>query len=386
MMSFSDSPMNTNGRFALVTQNEHAGYLWITSILSLIYTSLTLIVRLHIKWNLYGADDVLASAATVLQLGSVIPLFLAMKQGLGKSDQLLNDYSIAAIGKSTFAAQIFLLVAITTAKGSVATLMLRLFTRDMKVTRKSWISCNATLAFIVAWGVGAIVALTLSCNPSGYLKNTRGQCGYQVTRWKIITAFDISLELLLAVLPIFFIWPIQMKRYIKLQVVFAFGFRLPAVGFSAAHLHFVSKSARNNDTSHDMIAALVYQQFELFWLLLAATVPTMKAFMRSFNSGFGMEIDLDGYGSGYGSGGYSNRSYPLRSLQSATGASGAVIGGKRSRPSDGYHTAFPAPTPRREVGCMDSSVRPSMTSDSSQELIIQKHVQVSVYHEDARQV
>ena len=85
----------------------------------------------------------------VLQLGSVIPLFLAMKQGLGKSDQLLNDSSIAVIGKVsrspyttcaniadlivqlTFAAQIVLILAIATAKCSVAALMLRLFTRDM---------------------------------------------------------------------------------------------------------------------------------------------------------------------------------------------------------------------------------------------------------------
>jgi hypothetical protein len=289
-----------------------------------------------------------------------------------------------SVVQSTFTAQIFLILAIAAAKGSVAALMLRLFTRDMKATRKSWIACNAALAFIVAWGVGAIVGLTVSCSPSGYLNNSGGQCGYQITRWKIITAFDISLELLLVILPIFFIWPIQMKKYIKLQVVFAFGFRLPAVGFSAAHLHFVSESARNDNVSQDMITALVYQQFELFWLLLAATVPTMKAFMRSFNSGFGMEIDLDGYGSAYDSGGYSNRNYPLESLRSATGPDGVVVGGRRARPFQGQQAAFATPSSRREVGCMNSQLRPSMTSDSSQELIIQKNVCVSVYHEDAR--
>jgi hypothetical protein len=65
MMDSSESSTSTIGRFALVTENEHAGYLWITSILSLIYASLILVVRLHIKWNLYGADDALATAATV---------------------------------------------------------------------------------------------------------------------------------------------------------------------------------------------------------------------------------------------------------------------------------------------------------------------------------
>jgi hypothetical protein len=56
---------DTGSRFAPITNDDHSGYLWITSILCLIHSSLVILVRLHIKWNMYGADDVSALIATV---------------------------------------------------------------------------------------------------------------------------------------------------------------------------------------------------------------------------------------------------------------------------------------------------------------------------------
>jgi hypothetical protein len=185
-----------------------------------------------------------------------------------------------------------------------------------------------------------------------------------------------------------------MKTYIKLQVIVAFGFRLPVIGFAAAHLHYVSAYVGSSDVSKAIIPALLYQQFELFWSLLAATIPTLKAFMRSFNSGFGMEIDLDGFGSsyGYGSRGYHNGSIPLNSMQNASAVRGTVTTGTGSK-------AFKSQNRSRNNEDGDSDVveilrtksakdkvraTASVTSDGSQELIIQREVQWSVYSEEAK--
>jgi hypothetical protein len=257
--------------------------------------------------------------------------------------------------------------------------MLRLFTRDMKATRKSWVLCNLTIALIAIWCIGSIVALSVSCKPSGFIHQSDKQCDSQVNRWRVITSFNIFIELLLMLLPMLFIWPIQMKRYIKLQVVIAFGFRAPVIAFSAAHLHYVSSYANSSNISRAIIPALLYQQFELFWSLLAATIPTLKAFMRSFNSGFGMEIDLDGYGSAYGSGGYYNGSFPLQSLsRNRVGASAS--GTAKSKPRNGIEDEISAvsnPEIRNKA-----RATASVMSDGSQELIIQREVQWSVYTED----
>ena len=65
------SPPDTGHRFAPITAENASGHLWISSILCLIYCSLVLVVRLHIKWNLYGADDATVTVATVVMSGSV---------------------------------------------------------------------------------------------------------------------------------------------------------------------------------------------------------------------------------------------------------------------------------------------------------------------------
>lgn len=171
-----------------------------------------------------------------------------------------------------------------------------------------------------------------------------------------------------------------------MQVILAFGLRLPVMGFAATHLHYVSNYAESTNVSQAMIPALVYQQFELFWSLLAATIPTLKAFMRSFNSGFGMEIDIDGYGSGYGSRGYYNGSFPLESLQHTTAPNGNVISKPGTRASQKSNANSRTGGPRGGAGSSRSEIQAvaSVASDGSQELIIQKEVQWSVHHTDAR--
>lgn len=52
-------------RFSLVTSDDHAGQLWIVTILSLIYTGLVALARAYIKYQMYGFDDVLFALATV---------------------------------------------------------------------------------------------------------------------------------------------------------------------------------------------------------------------------------------------------------------------------------------------------------------------------------
>lgn len=59
------APLEEGSRFAIINETDRSGLLWITSILCMIYSSLIICARLHIKWNMYGSDDVTASIATV---------------------------------------------------------------------------------------------------------------------------------------------------------------------------------------------------------------------------------------------------------------------------------------------------------------------------------
>ncbi|ORY15013.1 hypothetical protein BCR34DRAFT_533475 [Clohesyomyces aquaticus] len=388
-------------RFAPITADNISGYLWVTTVLCLIYSFLIILARWHIKWKLYGLDDHAATLATFFQLAAAIPTFVALSSGLGQAEHLLDASQLQAAGEAIFAAEILAVASLATAKASVAALMLRLFTRDLEITRKPWLLCNGTLIIIIAWGFGGIVALSVGCQPSGFLL---GHCDDQLTRWRILVSVDIFIEILLVMLPVIFIWNIQMKRYIKFQVIIAFGLRFPVVAFAFVHLHFISDYDTGPNMSQTTISALVFLQIELFWALLSATIPTLKAFMKSFNSGFGMEIDLDGYGSvsGHGQSGRDDlRSYRMRPLRPNPRYSTVTskISAKFRQTNDGGDTAS------THSQLATSSIRPdnvrtetsiyhpasknrgpsSVESDGgSQEMIIKREVQWTVWHEDGK--
>ena len=59
-------------RFSPITTDDHAGLLWITAILCLIYSFIAFMVRGHVKWKLYGVDDAFLAAATVYEIYSYL--------------------------------------------------------------------------------------------------------------------------------------------------------------------------------------------------------------------------------------------------------------------------------------------------------------------------
>ncbi|KAH7202879.1 uncharacterized protein BKA55DRAFT_292849 [Fusarium redolens] len=59
-------------RFSPVTFNDHAGQLWIVTILSLIYSTLVALARLYIKYHKFGFDDIFFALAMLSQLLSLL--------------------------------------------------------------------------------------------------------------------------------------------------------------------------------------------------------------------------------------------------------------------------------------------------------------------------
>jgi hypothetical protein len=55
----------SGNRFAPVTPDNQSGSVWISSLLCLIYSTLVLVVRGHLRWKMYGTDDWFAAAAVV---------------------------------------------------------------------------------------------------------------------------------------------------------------------------------------------------------------------------------------------------------------------------------------------------------------------------------
>ena len=76
--------------FTQITEENHAAWLYIITLLSFIYVIIAFIIRFIVKYGMYGHDDWTLLASTVLAIGQYISVLLAVSKGLGKATHLLE--------------------------------------------------------------------------------------------------------------------------------------------------------------------------------------------------------------------------------------------------------------------------------------------------------
>ncbi|KAH6883563.1 hypothetical protein B0T10DRAFT_411010 [Thelonectria olida] len=294
-------------RFSPVAFNDHAGQLWIVTILSLIYSSLVAMARAYIKYQMFGFDDILIALAMVLHLAQSIAVFVGLNNGLGKFNSIMPTEQWATSSKSTLAAVILCLLALSLAKCSVLALILRIIGSR---PGKSKPFCIGLIVLSAAWGVGSCVVFLVNCRADALLALTNvTQCPNQDTRWAVITAIDIFTEFLTWLLVVQLSWTVNMSSTRKCQVVMAFSFRIPLIALSAIHLAYFGKYPGSAEPQFAVTNSLLVQQAMIAWSLVSATVPNLRNFLKSFSIGMGFPLasNLTTYGS--------STVYALQSLQ-----------------------------------------------------------------------
>lgn len=149
----------------------------------------------------------------------------------------------------------------------------------------------------------------------------------------MITALDVSTEILTWMLIVQLSWTVNMSFVRKCQVAMVFSFRLLLVALSVCHLIYVDKYPTSAQPQFAIASSLLFQQVMIVWSLISATVPNMKNFLKSFSIGMGFPLppDLSWY--------ESNQSYQLRSLESRQprGASSTAAAGAGTITSAGAY-------------------------------------------------
>ncbi|KAH7109397.1 hypothetical protein B0J13DRAFT_490117 [Dactylonectria estremocensis] len=305
----SETSDDGSPRFSPVAFNDHAGQLWIITILSLIYSALVAMARAYIKYQMFGFDDILIACATVLQLAQSIAVFVGLTHGLGKFNSITPPEQWATSSKSTLASVILCLLALAFAKCSVLALILRIIGSK---TGRSRPVCIGLIALSAAWGVGSCVAFLVNCRGDTLLTlDNAKQCPNQETRWAVITAIDIFTEVLAWSLIVRVSWTVSMSFTRKCQVAMAFSFRIPLIALSAIHLAYLGKYPASDEPQFAVTNSLLLQQAMLSWSLISATVPNLKNFLNSFSIGMGFPLafDLTMYGS--------SNTYALQSMENS---------------------------------------------------------------------
>lgn len=170
---------------------------------------------------------------------------------------------------------------------------------DMK---NAWMTCNTITGAIVLWTLVSAVLVSAGCSSHNLSPKTPMDiCPGIEIRYLFITTTDAITDLLLAFVPTYLCRHLQMDIVFKLQVLGIFSLRLPLIALAALFFHAWKTSLHSANPGAARTNALAFQQAQLCFSLISATIPCLKSFLRSFDTGSGAKADFGSHSnSGYG--------------------------------------------------------------------------------------
>ncbi|CAI9634084.1 unnamed protein product [Alternaria burnsii] len=321
-------------RWARITPDDHSGILYIVTFLAFTYTSLTFFTRIFIRWRMLGLDD---AAMLIAQITNVIQfslLLASLSAGLARSFESLTDerYSWMTYSRG----QVFIHISLGFSKTALILLVRRLFIRDMK---HAWAVCNAATVVIVTWTLVSAVLVSASCaSESLSPRKPSDICHGIETRYLVVVITDGITDLMLAFIPTYLCRRLQMNIVFKLQILGVFALRLPLVMLAALFYKSWKSSIHVENSGVERTTALIYQQSQLCFSLIAATTPCLKSFIQSFDTGSGQKAGF-GYSSDPGAYGHMSsvhhstaqfdhgESYPMSRLDRGQNRASRLRGG-----------------------------------------------------------
>jgi hypothetical protein len=294
--------------------------------------------------------------------------------------------------QTQMAAQITAYLTLGLSKMATILIVRRLFTVDMK---EPWRICNIITGCVVAWTIASALLISAGCSAESISPQTPTQtCPGIRSRYLVVTITDALTDILLTVTPAYLCRQLNMKVWFKLQVFGIFALRLPLVVLSAFFFRSWTRSLTHANPGVARTRPLVYQQCQICFSIIVGTIPSLKAFLQSFDTGSGVKAGFGYSSSQYGSGGSGARqsrapmspgasnSFPMARIQRRVDAS--------QERSDGT-ARVKKPSGKTQQTSLDSVEvgRPSRESDrrshtSTQELFIRKDVEWEVTSEAAR--
>ncbi|OAQ85067.1 MFS transporter [Purpureocillium lilacinum] len=275
-----------------VTPRDHGAYIVITAVVGVTWTVLVYCIRLYIRLNFngpFGFDDASASFATVVGIVQSAVTLIAVRNGLGKAEDLLSPDELEAAMKLNYAASLLYIVAICGSKCAMFLLMARL-------TRQSQ---NMSLNF---------------------------------TQWTVVETFSILIEVVVSGMAVALVWDLRMTFKVKVAVVCAFSAQLLVIVPVIFRLIFVRRSLGTSDITFAWTEMALTTQIVMHFSIMAATFPCLRQFLQAFDSGFGATTKME---TQTGSGSRTHNSYAMQSLRSKRGDEGPVHGtdGDEGRPA-----------------------------------------------------
>ncbi|OAX82275.1 hypothetical protein ACJ72_03369 [Emergomyces africanus] len=266
-----------------ITDHDRGPWVTIMASLMMVYMIFCYLARILTRFTIngpFGSDDWIITAGTVVAIIHSSVKLVEVRDGLGKRISDLEPSNILDVQRAAYAGDLFYVVGLTLSKAGTFMLLARLtrYTRHASVA-------YAGLILTGIWGFASLLALFFRCQlPNPWTQELK--CFQAYPTWLGIETSGIGMELLVAIVPVYIAWGLHVQLKSKLVLLFAFSFRLPVIILAALRIFYLQKQQKMDDPIFYGVDPSVCMEVELHYSLIAATIPCLKPFVKSFNTGY----------------------------------------------------------------------------------------------------
>ncbi|OQO04045.1 hypothetical protein B0A48_10688 [Cryoendolithus antarcticus] len=281
----------------VISQQNHGALVSIATSLLLAGTVLLLIIRLAIRWpwkKLVGWDDAAAVIGSLLAVGQSVTMYRAVYHGLGRHSEELEVHALEQMEKAIYTGDLLFICVVSASKLAVSLLLYRLSSVPRTI-----MAAHILMTFVGIWSVASLLAVSLRPKFPTPWTLRPADASHLITAWTGIGAVSCLVEFAFMAFPVFLVYGLQMPLASKLTVVTGFAFRLPVIVFTILRFDAFRNTLGNvADITWTYVLLAIYTELEMHASLMAATIPCMHIFLRSFNTGFlattALQVDSNG--------------------------------------------------------------------------------------------
>lgn len=203
--------------------------------------------------------------------------------GVGTPDSIIggNTEILLQAAKVTYWLNITYLLAIGFIKAGICTTLLRINSGSSH-RRIKWTLWLIMLAIVMST-IGELITFLVRCQTSGVCKDSNNTIA--ALEWIGVTVF-IALDIALAIVPVFIIRGLKMKRSLKLSTGLILG--LGGIACLAAILRIPSQlEAIGNDGANELYkigSFILWSEVETGLGIIASCLPVLRKLLRSFDA------------------------------------------------------------------------------------------------------
>ncbi|KAK6423278.1 hypothetical protein LTR95_016546 [Oleoguttula sp. CCFEE 5521] len=308
-------------------------------------------------------------------------MYRAVYHGLGRHVEDLEVHALEKMEKSIYTGDLLFICVVSASKLAISLLLYRLSSAPRTI-----MAAHILMAVVAIWSVASLLAISLRPEISSPWTLSPANASHLMNAWTGIGAVSCLTEFAFMAFPVFLVYGLQMPLASKLTVVTGFAFRLPIIVFTILRFDAFRDTLGNvADISWTYVLLAIYTELEMHASLMAATIPCMHIFLRSFNTGFlattALQVDSSGTMSATkGESSYAMKTVRSRQTQNSQERSWnrdtTHEGGKRPmklNPEQGQTVSSVTHRDRRVDDGIDTG---SVESDGSDKIMVRKTVQI----------